>query len=117
MEAVRAREELCGTGTGHGVAIPHARLPGLNRPVIALGRSAAGVEWNAPDGLPVHLVFLLLTPEDEHGLQLQIVAAIAHGLSDAEARERVEQAESDTELWAALGEAIRSQTIARVAPA
>ena len=117
VEAVRAREELCGTGTGHGVAIPHARLPGLNRPVIALGRSAAGVEWNAPDGLPVHLVFLLLTPEDEHGLQLQIVAAIAHGLSDAEARERVEQAESDTELWAALGEAIRSQTIARVAPA
>ena len=116
-DAVRAREELCGTGTGHGVAIPHARLPGLNRPVIALGRSAAGVEWNAPDGLPVHLVFLLLTPEDEHGLQLQIVAAIAHGLSDAEARERVEQAESDTELWAALGEAIRSQTIARVAPA
>ena len=117
VEAVRAREELCGTGTGHGVAIPHARLPGLNRTVIALGRSAAGVEWNAPDGLPVHLVFLLLTPEDEHGLQLQIVAAIAHGLSDAEARERVEQAESDTELWAALGEAIRSQTIARVAPA
>ena len=117
VEAVRAREELCGTGTGHGVAIPHARLPGLNRTVIALGRSAAGVEWNAPDGLPVHLVFLLLTPEDEHGLQLQIVAAIAHGLSEAEARERVEQAESDTELWAALGEAIRSQTIARVAPA
>ena len=116
VEAVRAREELCGTGTGHGVAIPHARLPGLNRPVIALGRSATGVEWNAPDGQPVHLVFLLLTPEDEHGLQLQIVAAIAHGLSDAEARERVVQAESDTELWAALGEAIRSQTIARVAP-
>ena len=117
MEPVRAREELCGTGCGHGVAIPHARLPGLDRPVIALGHSAGGVEWNAPDGLPVHLVFLVLTPEDEHGLQLQILAAIAQGLADEEARERVLQAESDRELWTALGEAIRSQTIARVAPA
>ena len=56
-------------------------------------------------------------PEDEHGLQLQILAAIAQGLADEEARERVLRAESDRELWAALGEAIRSQTITRVAPA
>jgi mannitol/fructose-specific phosphotransferase system IIA component (Ntr-type) len=117
LEEVRAREDLCGTGCGHGLAIPHARLSGLDRPVIALGRSAGGVEWNAPDGLPVHLVFLILTPEDEHGLQLQILAAIAQGLADEEARERVLHAESDREMWGALGEAIRSQTITRVAAA
>jgi mannitol/fructose-specific phosphotransferase system IIA component (Ntr-type) len=87
--AVREREELLGTGTGRGAAIPHARMPELARPILAFGRSIAGVDWDAPDGLPVHLVFLLLTPDHGQGLQLQILAAIAHGLSDPAAREQL----------------------------
>ncbi len=108
------REELQGTGTGNGVAIPHARLPDLRRPVLVFGRSIAGIDWDAPDGLPVHLVFLLLSPERESGLQLQILAALAHGLAEAPARERLIQATSDAEAMAALNAALRSQNITRV---
>ena len=95
--AVRAREELIGTGTGEGVAIPHARLPGLERPVLVFGRSMTGVEWAAPDGRPVHLVFLLLTPEREHGQQVRILAAIASGIIDADARGRLLRAQASSE--------------------
>ncbi len=112
--AVRQREELQGTGTGNGVAIPHARLPNLRQPVLAFGRSVAGIEWDAPDGLPVHLVFLLLSPEREGGLQLQILAALARGLAEAPVRERMIQATSDAETMAALDAALRSQSITRV---
>ena len=112
--AVREREELLGTGTGHGAAIPHARMPELEQPILAFGRSVAGVEWDAPDGLPVHLVFLLLMPEQGQGLQLQILAAIAHGLSDDEAREQLKRADTDAEIWAALDKIVHAQDLARV---
>jgi mannitol/fructose-specific phosphotransferase system IIA component (Ntr-type) len=111
---VRKREELQGTATGNGVAIPHARLPDLKRPVLVFGRSIAGIDWDTPDGLPVHLVFLLLSPEREGGLQLQILAALARGLAEAPARERLIQATSDAETMAALDAALRSQNITRV---
>lgn len=114
--AIRAREDLVGTGIGGGVAIPHARLPDLERPVLTFGRSVAGVDWDAPDGLPVQLVFLLLVPEHEHGLQLQILAALAQGLSHATVRERLATAESDPAVWDALREVLRSQDIASVTP-
>jgi len=117
VAAVRAREELLGTGTGGGVAIPHARLPDLKRPVLVFGRSTSGVDWDAPDGQPVHLVFLLLTPAEQDSLQLQILAALAQGLGTKPARERMIRARTDAEALAALGDALRSQTIARVVPA
>lgn len=112
--AVRQREELQGTATGNGVAIPHARLPDLKRPVLVFGRSVAGIDWDAPDGLPVHLIFLLLSPEREGGLQLQILAALARGVAEASARERLIHATSDAETMAALDAALRSQNITRV---
>ncbi|MGD8699783.1 MAG: cation:proton antiporter, partial [Gemmatimonadales bacterium] len=115
--AVWEREELQGTGTGKSVAIPHARLPDLKRPVLVFGRSVAGVDWDAPDGLPVHLVFLLLSPEREGGLQLQILAALARGLAESEARERLIRATSDVDTMAALNAALRSQDITRVTSA
>jgi PTS system fructose-specific IIC component len=86
----------------------------LAQPIIAFGRSITGVDWDAPDGLPVHLVFLVLTPKDEEGLQLQILAAIAHGLSDDAAREQLERAGTHPELWAALDRIVHAQDLARV---
>ncbi|MDA1080295.1 MAG: PTS sugar transporter subunit IIA [Gemmatimonadetes bacterium] len=112
--AVREREEQAGTGTGHGLAVPHARLPGLTRPVLVLGRSPGGIDWDAPDGLPVHLIFLILTPEENTGLQLQILAGLAGGLHPRPARERLIKAESDKEVWEALGDALRSQRLIQV---
>ena len=82
--------------------------------MLVFGRSIAGIDWDAPDGLPVHLVFLLLSPEREGGLQLQILAALARGLAEAPARERLVQARTDAETMAALNAALRSQNITRV---
>jgi Kef-type K+ transport system membrane component KefB/mannitol/fructose-specific phosphotransferase system IIA component (Ntr-type) len=110
--AVRAREELVGTGIGLGIAVPHARLAGLRQPVLAFGRSVAGVDWDSPDGLPVNLVFLLLTPEGEHDTQLQILAALSRALSSPATRERLARAASPEEIWRALGAALQFQDLA-----
>ncbi len=86
-EAVEQREQLMGTGLGKGVAVPHARIEALRRPVMAFGRSPEGLDWDAPDGAPVRFVFLVLTPARQEGLQLQILQAISHTMSgDGERR-------------------------------
>ena len=64
--------------------------------------------------MPVHLVFLILTPSENTGLQLQILAALAAGLHEAPARDRLMQADSDDDVWQALGEALRAQHITQV---
>ena len=106
--AVQAREELMGTGVGSGIAIPHARLAALSKPVLTCGRSPAGVDWDAPDGLPVQLVFLLLTPVQDEGAQLQILAAIARTMSAQEVRQSLVQAEDAAELWQRLHDVLQS---------
>ena len=80
-EAVDQREQLMGTGIGQGVAVPHARIEVLRRPVMAFGRAPAGLDWDAPDGAPVRFVFLVLTPARQEGLQVQILQAIARTMS------------------------------------
>jgi Kef-type K+ transport system membrane component KefB len=112
--AVCAREEVMGTAMGHVIAIPHARLPELERPVVTLGRSTPGIDWDAPDGLPVHLIFLVLTPREEHGHQLQILAAIAAAMVNEDARNRLYRADDTSRMWSALEEALRAQTLSRV---
>lgn len=114
FEAVREREALMGTGTGREIAVPHARLPALRKPVLCVGRSRPGIAWDAPDGLPVHLAFLVLTPEKENGLQLQILAALAQAMLAADARARVLAAEGAPALRQALEEALRAQDLVQV---
>lgn len=111
--AVRAREELMGTGIEYGLAIPHAHLDTLTKPMLLFGRSVAGVEWNAPDGLPAHFVFLVLTPTHDEGLQLQILAAIARAMSKEDVRQRLAQADSEQQLWLVLQDALRSHLLVR----
>lgn len=62
VDAVMEREKLGSTGLGHGVAVPHARTPGLKTVLGAFGRHPRGIEFNALDGEPVHLVFLIISP-------------------------------------------------------
>ena len=80
-EAVEQREQLMGTGLGKGVAVPHARIEALRRPVMAFGRAPEGLDWDAPDGEPVRFVFLVLTPARQEGLQVQILQAIGRTMS------------------------------------
>jgi Kef-type K+ transport system membrane component KefB len=112
--AVRQREDLMGTGIGNGIAVPHARLPDLQKPVLTLGRSLPGIEWDSPDGQPVHLVFLLLTSEHEEGQQLQILAALGRAMGQGDARLHLGLAESSDQIWSVLQDALRAQNLVRV---
>ncbi len=87
--AVLSRERQMGTGLEEGLAIPHARLDDLKAPVIAFGRSTAGIDWNSPDGKPTHLIFLVLTPADQPETQLQILRSVCMVVGRPETRHRL----------------------------
>ena len=108
VSEVSERERLMGTATGGGVAIPHARIKSLQTPMLTFGRASGGVDWNAPDGQPVHFVFLVLTPERQEGVQLQILAAIARGMT-AEGKEQLGGAADANELWSILQSTLSAQ--------
>lgn len=94
VDAVLARERALSTGIGHELAVPHARLDGLKEPVLVLGHSRAGIDFDSPDGKPARLVFLLLFPREDPAVQLQITAQIARLFRDAEARSVVYETDS-----------------------
>lgn len=100
--AVLAREELMPTGIGGGVAVPHARLEGLERSLVGVGLSRAGVDFDAPDGRPARLLILLLTPREDDGAQLELLADISRTVSREEVREQLGKARTFTEFLAAL---------------
>lgn len=109
--AVLAREKTMGTGLGAGLAVPHARLPGLAQPLVVLGISSEGIEWDATDGQPAHLIFLVLTAEDDTDSQLQILAAIARALSAPEVNRSLMEADNPEDVWACLHDHLpRAQT-------
>ncbi len=74
---VWAREQALSTGIGSGVALPHARVPDLRHPMVVVGRSDKGVDFDAPDGVAARLIFLVLTPSRTPGAQLEIASQIA----------------------------------------
>jgi PTS system nitrogen regulatory IIA component len=99
FESLIAREKLGSTGFGNGIAIPHCRLPGCNAPISALLRLDAAVDFDAIDGAPVDLLFVLLVPEaatDEH---LELLRQIASMLDRSDVRERLRQAQSNDALY------------------
>lgn len=97
-----AREQIAATGIGHGVALPHLRSPDVREPVVVVGLSEAGVDFDAPDGQLVHVIFLLVTPAGDPTVQLELSAGISHLFRDPHSLERVMRAESYTEFVAAL---------------
>jgi nitrogen PTS system EIIA component len=89
FKALMARERLGSTGVGESVAIPHAKIAGLSSLIAAFGRSKSGVVFDAIDGQPVRLVFVLLVPENSAGTHLKALARIARLLKSASFRERL----------------------------
>jgi PTS system nitrogen regulatory IIA component len=71
------REELGSTGIGDGIAIPHGKLKGLDRLLMAFGRKKDGIDFDSIDNRPAHLFFLLLAPESEATLHLKALARIS----------------------------------------
>lgn len=95
---VMERETLMSTGIGDGIAVPHARLRDIKSPLVALGNSRGGIDFNAPDGNPARLVFLILTPWDDQDSQIGILAEISNIFLDVDVRERCIRAAGFNEL-------------------
>lgn len=102
---VLQRENSMGTAMEEGVAVPHARMSLLKRPVIVFGRSVSGIEWNSPDGKPANLIFLILTSPEED-VQVQILALIAKALSNKTVRDAIMDAGDSRRIWEVLQEAM-----------
>ncbi|MBN2373600.1 cation:proton antiporter [bacterium] len=105
---VLRREADFSTALEHGLAIPHARLENLDRPVIAFGRSLTGLDWNSPDGKLTRLVFLLITPKAMDEIQIQILARIAQALTDEGVRTALAEAENNSGIWNILRDSFKS---------
>ena len=96
------REELGSTGIGRGVAIPHARLPDLQRPYGLLAKLRHPIEFEAIDGQAVDIVFVLLLPAAVESGQLEALALAARVLRPPENLVRLRDAKNSSELYAAI---------------
>ncbi len=98
FDSLFAREKLGSTGLGQGIAIPHGRIKGLKEAVGALVRLNHAIAYDAPDGQPVNLVFVLLVPEKATDLHLQILSELAQMFSDRTLREKLLQEASAPDI-------------------
>ena len=91
-DSLFARERLGSTGLGQGIAIPHGRIKGLKEALGAFVRLSQPVPFDAPDGAPVSIAFVLLVPEQATDKHLQILSELAQMFSDRQLREALASA-------------------------
>ncbi|MFA5955383.1 PTS sugar transporter subunit IIA [Hyphomicrobium sp.] len=96
------REELGSTGIGSGVAIPHARFAGIEKPFAMVARLKPPVNFDAIDGLPVDLVFLLLIPLSANTDHLNVLATISRRLRDRAAVDLLRSSKDEGSFYRAL---------------
>ena len=98
LQAVLAREQAGSTGCGSGVAVPHARISGIDRTVLALGLSKSGIEFGALDSLPVNIFFLMVGPQKAPEIYLKLLSQIAQLIKEDEFRGALLSCESTAEV-------------------
>jgi PTS system nitrogen regulatory IIA component len=102
VQALTAREALGSTGMGGGIALPHARLAGVANPTGIFARLKQPIGFDAVDGSPVDLVFLLLLPDFPKSVQLPALACVARGLRDPHVSATVRKAGNQEQMFAAV---------------
>jgi PTS system nitrogen regulatory IIA component len=100
--AILRREAIGSTGVGDGIALPHARLTALQRPLGTLARLREAVDFGADDRKPVSLVFLVLLPADEKHGPFNALACAARVLRQPRVLSRLRAAQSDAEFYEAI---------------
>jgi mannitol/fructose-specific phosphotransferase system IIA component (Ntr-type) len=105
--SVLERELMAPTGLGDEVAIPHAAVEGLTQPLLALGRAPQGIDFDAPDGRPAQIVFLLLMPPRAYEMEVRILASIARSIFDSRARTDLLKAAGPEEMLYVIGQSAR----------
>ncbi|GJD95920.1 PTS IIA-like nitrogen regulatory protein PtsN [Methylobacterium iners] len=109
FETLLQRERLGSTGIGEGVAIPHGKLPGLDRLFGLVARLERPVDFEALDGQPVDIAFLLLAPEGAGAEHLKALAQVARLLREPGILERIRAARDASALYALLTHTSASQ--------
>jgi CBS domain containing-hemolysin-like protein/mannitol/fructose-specific phosphotransferase system IIA component (Ntr-type) len=94
-----ARERQMATDVGHGVAIPHARCPGLTKPLIVFGRSEEGITFTEKSTEPVRLLFLIVTPAERPNVQVFLLEQLASVARSEFVRERLLRAQTQDEVF------------------
>jgi nitrogen PTS system EIIA component len=102
FETLQQREKLGSTGVGNGIAIPHGKLPKLDRLFGVFARLERPVDFEALDGQPVDLVFLLLAPEAAGADHLKALARVARLLRDSEVARKLRDSRDSEALYAVL---------------
>jgi fructose-specific phosphotransferase system IIA component len=105
LQAVRERESILSTGIGHGVAIPHGKSPSVPELRMAAGRAASPVDFDALDGQPVALFFLLVGPETAAGPHIKALSRISRIVRRDDVRDRLIAASTPDEFLKALQDA------------
>ncbi len=98
FQALVDRETIVSTGIGMGVAIPHAKLPSYDDFFIAIGVLKDGVDWDALDGAPVRVIFMIGGPDDKQTEYLQILSGITVAIKDEERRKKMLTLKSPTSI-------------------
>lgn len=88
-ESIIEREKIVSTGIGMGVAIPHAKLLGYDDFFIAIGILEKGIDWNALDGAPVRIIFMIGGPENKQTEYLQILSNLTMAIKDEQRRKKL----------------------------
>jgi PTS system nitrogen regulatory IIA component len=108
FDAVLMRERLSGTGMGDGVAIPHAPVIGVTRPIGAFARLETPQDFDALDGRAADLIFMLLSPPDKGADHLKALARVSRLLRRADVREKLRAARGADELYALFANDVHS---------
>ncbi len=102
LNAVFERERVMSTGMGDGVAIPHAKTEGVKELVAAFGITKQEIDFQAIDGKPVRIVFLLVGPTDQTGPHLKALSRISRLMHRKEFRDRLALSRSAEEVIEAI---------------
>lgn len=104
VQVLMSRERLGTTGIGGGIGIPHGKLNQLQQLLLGVGLSRKGVNFEAIDGKPAHIFFLLVTPENEAGLHLQLLSRISRILKNDSFKESLMRAVNREEIYNVIKE-------------
>ncbi|BCB21090.1 nitrogen regulatory protein [Bosea sp. ANAM02] len=104
FEALLQRERLGSTGIGEGIAIPHGRMPGTERLVGLFARTEKPIDFDALDGQPVDIIFVLIAPEGAGADHLKALARVARVLRNQSVLEQVRKVRDPAAIYAILAE-------------
>jgi len=104
LKAILDRERIMTTGIGNGVAVPHCKTAAVDHLVAALGISPQGIDFQAPDNQPAHLIFILVAEENNPGPHVRALARLARLLSNKDVRNALLASRSPEDLLQTIRE-------------